>query len=138
MVISEAFAADPSASAGAPFFSLIPWVLMFAVFYFLIIRPQHKKLKEHRNLVNQIKRGDTVITSGGIIGEVSKVDEANAQFIVEIAPKVEVKILKSSIAEVMNKEVQKVAAKEDEIEKDNKKNKEEEKKGKESKAKNAK
>lgn len=134
MLITDAFAADPSATT---FFSLVPWVLMFAVFYFLIIRPQHKRLKEHKNLIDQIKRGDKVITSGGIIGEVSKVDEANAQFVVEIAPKVEIKILKSAIAEVLNKEIQKVAAKKDKIEKDNKKNTEEEKKEKESKAKNA-
>ncbi|MFP3025555.1 MAG: preprotein translocase subunit YajC, partial [Wolbachia sp.] len=114
MLISEVFAADATSnvsSIGASFASFIPLILISAVIYFLIIRPQQKKLKEHRKMIDQIKRGDTVITSGGIIGEVNKVDEANAQFIIEIAPKVEVKVLKSSISEVLNKETQKVAAK---------------------------
>lgn len=114
MFISEVFAADATSntsSIGASFTSFIPLILIFVVFYFLIIRPQQKKLKEHRKMIDQIKRGDTVITSGGIIGEVNKVDEANAQFIIEIAPKVEVKILKSAISEVLSKETQKVAAK---------------------------
>lgn len=114
MFISEVFAADATSntsSIGASFTSFIPLILIFVVFYFLIIRPQQKKLKEHRKMIDQIKRGDTVITSGGIIGEVNKVDEVNAQFIIEIAPKVEVKILKSAISEVLSKETQKVAAK---------------------------
>ncbi|BET31611.1 MULTISPECIES: preprotein translocase subunit YajC [Wolbachia] len=147
MLISEVFAADATSntsSIGASFASFTPLILIFVVFYFLIIRPQQKKLKEHRKMIDQIKRGDTVITSGGIIGEVNKVDEANAQFIIEIAPKVEVKILKSAISEVLSKETQKVAAKPIEkgkIEKNDKKNKnqppEESKKGKDDKGKNA-
>ncbi|UPA55062.1 preprotein translocase subunit YajC [Wolbachia pipientis] len=147
MLISEVFAADATSNAssiGASSASFIPLILIFVVFYFLIIRPQHKKLKEHRKMIDQIKRGDTVITSGGIIGEVNKVDEANAQFIIEIAPKVEVKVLKSAISEVLNKETQKVAAKPIEkgkIEKSDEKNKnqppEESKKGKDDKDKNA-
>ncbi|WP_338406017.1 MULTISPECIES: preprotein translocase subunit YajC [unclassified Wolbachia] len=114
MFISEVFAADATSNASsisASFASFIPLILIFVVFYFLIIRPQQKKLKEHRKMIDQIKRGDTVITSGGIIGEVNKVDEANAQFIIEIAPKVEIKVLKSAISEVLSKETQKVAAK---------------------------
>ncbi|WP_353274598.1 preprotein translocase subunit YajC [Wolbachia endosymbiont (group A) of Ennomos erosarius] len=114
MFISEVFAADATSNASsisASFTSFIPLILIFVVFYFLIMRPQQKKLKEHRKMIDQIKRGDTVITSGGIIGEVNKVDEVNAQFIIEIAPKVEVKILKSAISEVLSKETQKVAAK---------------------------
>ncbi|RDD35558.1 preprotein translocase subunit YajC [Wolbachia endosymbiont of Cylisticus convexus] len=134
MFISEVFAADTTSNVSTSFASFIPLILIFVVFYFLIIRPNHKKLKEHRRMIDQIKRGDKVITSGGIIGEVSKVDEANVQFIIEIAPKVEIKILKSAISEVLNKEIQKVAAKPIEkgkIEKNDKKNKlEESKKGK--------
>ncbi|WP_375604320.1 preprotein translocase subunit YajC [Wolbachia endosymbiont of Anurida maritima] len=144
MLISEVFAADATSNAssiGASFF--IPSILISVVFYFLIIRPQQKKLKEHRKMIDQIKRGDTVITSGGIIGEVNKVDGANAQFIIEIAPKVEIKVLKSAISEVLNKESQKVAAKPIEkgkIEKNDRKNKnqpEESIKGKDDKGKNA-
>lgn len=147
MFISEVFAADAAnnaSSIGASFTSFIPLILISAVIYFLIIRPQQKKLKEHRKIIDQIKRGDTVVTSGGIIGEVNKVDGANAQFIIEIAPKVEIKVLKSAISEVLNKEAQKVAAKPIEkgkIEKSDKKNKnqppEESKKGKDDKGKNA-
>ncbi|WP_341819045.1 preprotein translocase subunit YajC [Wolbachia endosymbiont (group A) of Brachyopa scutellaris] len=146
MFISEVFAADATSntsSISASFASFIPLILIFVVFYFLIIRPQQKKLKEHRKMIDQIKRGDTVITSGGIIGEVNKVDGANAQFIIEIAPKVEIKVLKSAISEVLNKETQKVAAKPIEkgkIEKNDRKNKnqpEESIKGKDDKGKNA-
>jgi preprotein translocase subunit YajC len=124
MFISEVFAADATNSAssfGASFASFVPLILIFVVFYFLIIRPQHKKLKEHRKVLDQIKPGDKVITSGGIIGEVNKVDEANAQFIIEIAPKIEIKVVKSAISEVLNNETKKTVTKP--IEKDNQKNK---------------
>ncbi|WP_168464401.1 preprotein translocase subunit YajC [Wolbachia endosymbiont of Ctenocephalides felis wCfeT] len=139
MFISEAFAAGAeTSSAGASFASFIPLILIFVVFYFLIIRPQQKKLKEHRKLIDQIKRGDMVITSAGIIGSVNRVDETNAQFIVEIAPKVEVKILKSAISEVLSKDAQQVAmqpVEKNKIEKD--KIIAENKKGKGNKSKNA-
>ncbi|WP_341808739.1 preprotein translocase subunit YajC [Wolbachia endosymbiont (group E) of Neria commutata] len=148
MLISEVFAADAAGNAssvGASFASFVPLILIFVVFYFLIIRPHHKKLKEHRKIIDQIKRGDTVITSGGIFGEVNKVDEVNAQLIIEIAPKIEIKVLKSAISEVLNKETQKIVVKpidkdKTEIEKENKKDKnksEEGKKKKDDKGKNA-
>ncbi|MDM8335702.1 preprotein translocase subunit YajC [Wolbachia pipientis] len=129
MFISEVFAADVTnnvSSVGASFANLIPLILICVVIYFFIIRPHHKRLKEHRKMVDQIKRGNMVVTSGGIIGEINKVDEANAQFTIEIAPKVEIKILKSAISEVLNKEAQTLVAKPTEkgkIEKNNKKNK---------------
>ncbi|QOD38262.1 preprotein translocase subunit YajC [Candidatus Wolbachia massiliensis] len=143
MFISEVFAADAANNAssfGAPFANFIPLILVVVVFYFFIIRPNHKKLKEHKKIIDQIKRGDAVITSGGIIGTVSKVDEANAQFIIEIAPKVEIKILKSAISEVLNKEDQKVVAKpveKSKVERDDKKIKTNQKKEKDDKDKNA-
>ncbi|QKX01493.1 preprotein translocase subunit YajC [Wolbachia endosymbiont of Cruorifilaria tuberocauda] len=129
MFTSEIFAADianNTSNIGASFFNLIPLALIVVVFYFFIIRPHHKKLKELRKMIDQIKRGDIVITSGGIIGEVNKLDEANAQFVIEIAPKVEIKVLKSAISEVLNKEAQKIAFKPTEkckIKKEDKKNK---------------
>ncbi|OEY87155.1 preprotein translocase subunit YajC [Wolbachia pipientis] len=97
MFIYEASAVP---STGSFFINLLPLVLISLVFYFLILRPQQNKVKEHKSMINSIKRGDTVITSGGIIGEVNKVDEANAQFVIEIAPKIEVKVLKSAVSEV--------------------------------------
>ncbi|WP_395462719.1 preprotein translocase subunit YajC [Wolbachia endosymbiont of Cantharis cryptica] len=140
MFISEVFAADAASNASTSFASLIPLILIVVVFYFFIIRPNHKKLKEHRKIIDQIKRGNTVVTSGGIIGEVNKVDEANAQFVIEIAPKVEIKVLKSAISEVLNKEAQIKPIEKGKIEKDDKKNKnqsEKSKKGKDDKGKNA-
>lgn len=131
MFISEVFAADATNNVSASVASFIPLILIFVVFYFLIIRPNHKKLKEHRRMIDQIKRGDTVITSSGIIGEVNKVDEVNAQLTLEIAPKIEIKILKSAISEILNKEIQKPVAKSIEkskVEKNGKKNKLEESK----------
>ncbi|OCA05986.1 preprotein translocase subunit YajC [Wolbachia endosymbiont of Trichogramma pretiosum] len=131
MFISEVFAADATNNVSSSVASFIPLILIFLVFYFLIIRPNHKKLKEHRRMIDQIKRGDTVITSSGIIGEVNKVDEVNAQLILEIAPKIEIKILKSAISEILNKEIQKPVAKSIEkskVEKNGKKNKLEESK----------
>lgn len=125
MFISEFFAADATNNLSASVASFIPLILIFVVFYFLIIRPNHKKLKEHRRMIDKIKRGDTVITSSGIVGEVNKVDEVNAQLILEIAPKIEIKILKSAISEILNKEIQKPVAKSIEkskVEKNGKKN----------------
>ncbi|MDG7057580.1 MAG: preprotein translocase subunit YajC [Wolbachia endosymbiont of Penenirmus auritus] len=90
MFVSEVFAADAASnvsSVGAPFANFIPLILIAVVFYFFIIRPHHKRLKELRKMIDQVKRGDTVATSGGIIGAVNKVYETNAQLIVEIAPK---------------------------------------------------
>ncbi|QKX02579.1 preprotein translocase subunit YajC [Wolbachia endosymbiont of Dirofilaria (Dirofilaria) immitis] len=129
MFTSKAIAADTTSNAssiGSSFANLTPLVLIVVVFYFFIIRPHYKKLKELRKMIDQVKRGDIVVTSGGIIGEVNKLDEANAQFVIEIAPKVEIKVLKSAISEVLNKEVQKTVVKPTEkgkIEKEDKKNK---------------
>ncbi len=127
MFTSKVLAVDKASNAssiGASFANLIPLILIVVVFYFFIIRPHYKKLKELRKMIDQVKRGDTVVTSGGIIGEVNKLDEANAQFIIEIAPKVEIKVLKSAISEVLNKEVRKAVVKpseKDKIEKEDKK-----------------
>ncbi|MGL9682006.1 MAG: preprotein translocase subunit YajC [Wolbachia sp.] len=126
MFVSEVFAADSvsnASSVGASFANFIPLILIAVVFYFFIIRPHHKRLKELKKMINQVKCGDTVTTSGGIIGTVNKVDEINAQFIVEIAPKVEIKVLKSAISEVLNKEAQAKPIEKGKIEKDDKENK---------------
>lgn len=73
-------------------------VLMFVLFYFLILRPQNKRMKDHQGMLGGLKRGDTVVLSSGIIGKVTKVDDAEAQ--VEIAPNTVVKVVKSTISEV--------------------------------------
>lgn len=106
MFISEAFAAGSNSDMNTSFIGIIPWVLILLVMYFLILRPQQKRLKEHRKTIDSIKRGDVIITSGGIVGEINKIDEANSHFIVEIAPKIEVKVLKSAISEVLTQKIQ--------------------------------
>jgi preprotein translocase subunit YajC len=80
---------------------LIPTMLIIGIMYFLMIRPQQKRLKEHQAMVAGVRRGDTVVTSGGIIGKVAKVDDQELQ--VEIAEGVKIKILRSTISEVRGK-----------------------------------
>jgi len=76
--------------------------LIFAIMYFLLIRPQQKKLKEHQAMVEAVRRGDQVITQGGIVGKVSKVKE-DGEVEVEIAEGVKVRVIKSTIANVVSK-----------------------------------
>ncbi|MGH6747899.1 MAG: preprotein translocase subunit YajC [Methyloceanibacter sp.] len=80
---------------------LIPTMLIIGIMYFLMIRPQQKRLKDHQAMVAAVRRGDTVVTSGGIIGKVAKVDDQELQ--VEIAEGVKIKILRSTISEVRGK-----------------------------------
>ncbi|MEM7193113.1 MAG: preprotein translocase subunit YajC [Pseudomonadota bacterium] len=80
---------------------LIPTILIIGIMYFLMIRPQQKKMREHREMINAIRRGDTVVTSGGIIGKVAKAEDDELQ--VEIADGVRIKLLRASISEVRGK-----------------------------------
>ena len=81
--------------------SFIPLILIFLVFYFLLIRPQQKKQKEHRKLLDSIQRGDEILTSGGIVGKVTKTDGEKLN--VEIASNVNVIVYRSTVADVLNK-----------------------------------
>ena len=102
MLVSPAFAQDAAAAGGtaAVLMQVLPLVLIFAVFYFLLIRPQQKKQREHRELLGKLKRGDRVLTAGGIIGQVTRVKEGVDEIEVEIAPNVRVKVVRSMISEV--------------------------------------
>ena len=80
----------------------IPLILIFAIMYFLLIRPQQKKAKEHANMVANVRRGDHIITQGGIIGKVAKVKE-DGEIEVEIADGVRVRVIKSTVATVTSK-----------------------------------
>lgn len=80
---------------------LIPTILIIGIMYFLMIRPQQKRMKEHRAMIEAIRRGDTVVTSGGIIGKVAKADEAELH--IEVADGVRIKVLRTSISEVRGK-----------------------------------
>ncbi len=101
MFISPAHAQDAAAGGGmALIMQMAPLVLIFAVFYFLLIRPQQKKQKEHRAMLGALKRGDRVLTAGGIIAQVTKVKEGVDEVEVEIAPNVRVNVLRQTIGDV--------------------------------------
>ncbi len=82
---------------------IIPLLLIFGIMYFLLIRPQQKKLKEHQAMVAALRRGDRVITQGGIVGKVTKVKDDDNEIEVEIASGVSVRVVRSTIATVLNK-----------------------------------
>ena len=84
------------------FGQLVPLILIFAIMYFLLIRPQQKKAKEHRAMVKALRRGDQVVTQGGVIGKVAKVKDEN-ELEVEIANGVKVRVVQSTIVQVLNK-----------------------------------
>jgi preprotein translocase subunit YajC len=94
--------AAPAAGApGSPFPMLIMMVVLFGIFYFMMIRPQMKRQKEHRNLLSALSKGDEVVTNGGIAG---RIEEVGDSFItVEIAPNVRVKLQKGAVAQVLPK-----------------------------------
>ena len=103
MFISPAFAQDATSAVGPSFLiQLIPFVAIIGIMYFLIIRPQQQRLKAHQALIAGVKRGDTVVTSGGIIGKVTKVMD-NDEVLVEIAEDVRIRIVKSTIADIRSK-----------------------------------
>ncbi len=105
MLISEAYAQAAGAAPGASdmLTSFLPLVLIFVVFWFLMIRPQQKRMKEHRLLVSAAKKGDKVATNGGILGTISKAVEGENDVEVEIAPGVKVRVLRSAIQDVLNR-----------------------------------
>ena len=80
----------------------VPLILIFAIMYFLLIRPQQKKAKEHKAMVGAVRRGDQVVTQGGLIGKVTKVKEDN-ELEVEIADGVKVRVVQSTLADVRSK-----------------------------------
>src|SRR5262245_56486854 len=104
MLIATAYAQTPSGGLGGfdSIATMAPLVLIFVVFYFLIIRPQQKKQKDHRAMVDALRRGDRVITSGGLIGTVSKVTNER-EIMLEIADNVRVRVMRGMIAEIMAK-----------------------------------
>ena len=103
MFISPAYAQAAGASGGGEAFqAFLPLILIFVVFYFLLIRPQQKKMKQHREMLAAVRRGDKVITCGGIIGTVTKV-ENDEELTVEIAKDIKVKVQRGTISAVLNR-----------------------------------
>jgi preprotein translocase subunit YajC len=103
MFITSAYAQSTSGGFdGAGMLQLLPLVLIFVIFYFLLIRPQQRKVKEHKAMVSAVKRGDRVVTSGGLIGVISKVIDDN-EVQLEIAEGVRVRVLRSGINDVLTR-----------------------------------
>lgn len=108
MFIDKAYAmgAPSGGGGGDAFTSFIPLILIFVIFYFLLIRPQQKKAKQHRELLSNLKKGDRVITSGGIYGTItSNVRPEDQEITLEIAEKVRVKVARSHISGLSSRPV---------------------------------
>ena len=101
MLISPAYA-QGAAGGGDFLLQLVPILLMFVIFYLLLLRPQQQRAKVHREMVANLRRGDTVVTSGGIVGKVTKVRDDN-EIEVEIAENTRVRVVKATVAEVRAK-----------------------------------
>ncbi len=100
MFITPAYA-QSAAGSGDFLIQILPFLLIFVIMYFLIIRPQQRRLKDHREMVAALRRGDTVVTGGGLIGKVTKADDD--ELVVELAPGMKVKVIRSTITEVRSK-----------------------------------
>ena len=81
---------------------IVPLIAVFAIMYFLLIRPQQQRMKNHRKMVEAVRRGDTVVTAGGIVGKVAKVRD-DGEVVVEIAENVQVRVVKGTLSEVRPK-----------------------------------
>ena len=103
MLISPAFAqGSPFGGGGDLMTQLLPFVLIFVIMYFLILRPQQKRVKAHQEMVKNVRRGDTVVTSGGLVGKVTKVIDDD-QLEVEIAEGIRVRQVRAMVSDVRAK-----------------------------------
>ncbi|SDY82261.1 protein translocase subunit yajC [Jannaschia faecimaris] len=101
MFVTPAYAQSAGGVAGT-FGSFVPLIAIFAIMYFLLIRPQQKKMKEHKALIAGLRRGDQVVTQGGVIGKVVKIKD-DAEVEVEIAEGVKVRVVRATITQVLSK-----------------------------------
>ncbi|WP_430913667.1 preprotein translocase subunit YajC [Methylobacterium sp. sgz302541] len=100
-MITPAFAQGAGPAGGADIaLQVVPFVLIFVIMYFLILRPQQKRVKDHQSMVKNVRRDDTVVTNGGIVGRVVKAMDEAGEIEVEIAPNVRVKVVRTMISEV--------------------------------------
>ena len=102
MFLSPAYAGAAAPTPGFDVMSFLPLILIFVVFYFLLIRPQQKRVKEQKAMLTALRRGDRVVTGGGIIGTISKV-VSDEEVVVELAEGVRVRVLRATIASVLAK-----------------------------------
>lgn len=101
MFVSEAWAQSPAGVTGGGFESILLIGAMFAVLYFLMIRPQMKRAKEHKGMIDALQKGDEVVTAGGVLGRISKMGEGYVS--VEIAPNVEIQVQRAAVQTVLPK-----------------------------------
>ncbi len=100
MFITPAYAQAGGAGGGDFFLQLLPIMLMIVIFYFLLFRPQQQRMKAHREMVSNIRRGDTVVTAGGVIGKVTRVKDDGVEIEIEIADNTRIRVVKGTVAEV--------------------------------------
>ena len=100
MTMMQAAPAGPAGGAAGMLIGIAPWLLIFVIFYVLMIRPQQRRVKEHQAAIDAVKKGDEVITGGGIRGKITKVGDDEAE--VEIAQGVKVRVVKSTITQVLS------------------------------------
>ena len=103
-MITPAFAQGaPAGTSTDMIVQFVPFILIFVIMWFLIIRPQQRRAKEHQELIRNVRRGDTIVTSGGFNGKVTKVADEASEIEVEIAEGVRVKVVRAMISEVRSK-----------------------------------
>ena len=102
MLVSPAFAQAAGGAGGNPIMQFVPLIAIFAIMYFLMIRPQQKKAKEHKAMIEAVRRGDMVVTAGGLMGKVTKVKE-DGELEVEISEGVKVRVPNGTLANVVSK-----------------------------------
>jgi preprotein translocase subunit YajC len=101
VIISDAFAQAAPAGGDAGFMGLLPIVLMFVLLYFLMIRPQMKRAKEHKQMVEALQKGDEVLTAGGVVGRITVMGDAYVSL--EIAPGIEISVQRSAVQTLLPK-----------------------------------
>ncbi len=101
MIISNAYAQAAAVGGDAGFMGLLPIILMFVLLYFLMIRPQMKRSKEHKQMVEALQKGDEVVTAGGVVGRISEMGEAYVSL--EIAPSIEISVQRSAVQTLLPK-----------------------------------
>jgi len=106
-LIPDAYAQQGAPSGGDPFLGILPIIVLFAIFYFLLIRPQQKRAKEHKKMVEALSKGDEVVTNGGLLGRITKVGD---HFVtLEIADSLEVRVQRNAVAALVPKGTMKSA-----------------------------
>ena len=101
MLISPAFAQGSALGTEAGWAGFLPIVLMFVLLYFMLIRPQMKRAKEHKTMTESLQKGDEVVTSGGVLGKITRIGEAYIS--IEIAPQIEINVQRSAVQTLLPK-----------------------------------